>query len=77
MFSGGYLDERLGHERINLFNADNGRHYIYVNPYGTINEDAKNAHKVLLVRAISKHCFEILACASELRLLLSVDLFTL
>ena len=76
MFSGGYLDERLGHEIINLFNADNGRHYIYVNPYGTINEDAKNAHKVLLVRAISKHCFEILACASELRLLLSDELFT-
>ena len=30
MFSGGYLDERLGHEIINLFKADNGRHYIYV-----------------------------------------------
>ena len=49
MFSGGYLNESLGHEIINLFKADNGRHYIYVNPYGTINEDAKNAHKVLLV----------------------------
>lgn len=75
MFSGGYLNESLGHEIINLFKADNGRHYIYVNPYGTINEDAKDAHKVLLVRAISKHCFEILACASELKLLLSDELF--
>jgi len=75
MFSGGYLNESLGHEIINLFKADNGRHYIYVNPYGTINEDAKDAHKVLLVRAISKHCFEILACTSELKLLLSDELF--
>ena len=75
MFSGGYLNESLGHEIINLFKADNGRHYIYVNPYGTINEDAKDAHKVLLVRAISKHCFEILACASELKLLLGDELF--
>ena len=51
------MNESLGHEIINLFKADNGRHYIYVNPYGTINEDAKDAHKVLLVRAISETLF--------------------
>ncbi|MBQ5777031.1 MAG: hypothetical protein IIW06_08615 [Bacteroidaceae bacterium] len=31
MYVGDYLSENLGHEVINFFKADNGRHYIYLN----------------------------------------------
>lgn len=39
MYVGDYLGENLGHEVINLIKCDNGNHYIYVNPYGTVNEE--------------------------------------
>ena len=34
MYSGEYLDANLGHEVINLFKADDGKHYIYLNHDG-------------------------------------------
>ena len=34
MYVGDYLDSNLGHEVINLFKADNGNHYIYLNATG-------------------------------------------
>ena len=36
MFSGKYLRENIGHEVINLFQADNGKFYIYLNDVGVI-----------------------------------------
>ena len=38
MYTGKYLEtgENIGHEIINLFKADNDRHYIYLNSQGTI-----------------------------------------
>ena len=36
MFRGSYLSQKLGHEVINLFEADDGNHYIYVPPYGYV-----------------------------------------
>lgn len=39
MYVGDYLGENLGHEVINLIKCDNGNHYIYINAYGTVNEE--------------------------------------
>ena len=39
MYVGDYLGENLGHEVINLIKSDNGNHYIYINAYGTVNEE--------------------------------------
>lgn len=37
MFSGKYLEKNLGHEIINLYQSDNGQHYIYLNDDGRFN----------------------------------------
>lgn len=44
MFRGDYLLDKLGHEVINLFKADNGKRYVYVVPYGHVNP--KFAHRI-------------------------------
>ena len=34
MYTGSYLSTNLGHEVINMFQADNGKHYLYLNAKG-------------------------------------------
>lgn len=34
MYAGSYLSTHLGHEVINMFQADNGKHYLYLNSNG-------------------------------------------
>ena len=38
MYTGSYLSTNLGHEVINMFQDDNGRHYLYLNAKGNYNE---------------------------------------
>ncbi|MEE3744084.1 PD-(D/E)XK nuclease family protein [Campylobacter porcelli] len=71
VFSGGYLNDNLGHEVINFFKADNGEHYIYITPYGKINIKAKNVAAVLMVRSVGQGHMEILGYASDLECLIS------
>lgn len=69
MFRGDYLTNELGHEIINLFKADNGKHYIYVNPSGYVNEKKYGKiDTILLVRHVKGFQVEIIAKASGLRL---------
>ena len=69
MFRGDYLANELGHEIINLFKADNGKHYIYVNPWGYVNEKKYGKIDIiLLVRHVKGFQVEIIAKASGLRL---------
>lgn len=52
MYTGSYLSTNLGHEVINMFQADNGRHYLYLNAKGNYSSRgrevcmAKNLHPV-------------------------------
>ena len=48
MYAGEYLDENIGHEIINTFKTDNGEHYIYVNPWGLINEEYSESKNIIL-----------------------------
>ena len=67
MYTGSYLSTNLGHEVINMFQADNGKHYLYLNARG--NFDKKAGEKIsdmLLVRYVGENRLEILAWASEL-----------
>lgn len=67
MFRGNYLREKLGHEIINLFRADNRKHYIYVNPWGHVNEnDYGKIETILLVRYVGNHKVKIIAKAWKL-----------
>lgn len=69
MFQGDYLNQNLGHEVINLYQADNGKHYIYLNPYGnfsTKQQDKTGA--VLLVRTVPNQAMvEVLGLAEGIK----------
>ena len=64
MYNGNYLYEgsNIGHEVINLFRADNGRHYIYALPGGTIgaSKDGK-VTDILLVQNVGNNTLQVLA----------------
>lgn len=64
MYNGDYLNEgsNIGHEVINLFRADNGRHYIYCLPGGTIgvSKDGK-VTDILLVQNVGNNTLKVLA----------------
>ena len=63
MFNGKYLEKgNIGHEIINLFKSDNGKHYIYVMSGGdySIKDHYGTIKKVLLVRNVDMHRAEVL-----------------
>lgn len=35
MFAGEFLDDHIGHEIVNMYKDDQGRNYVYIQPYGT------------------------------------------
>ena len=64
MYVGDYLSANLGHEVINMYTADNGRHYIYLNAYGSF--AAKWAGQIgtmLLTKYHDKDCVEVIGKA--------------
>lgn len=67
IFTGEYgaNDGNLPHEIINFFRADNGNHYIYITPYGTINSHmhGEDLSCVLLIRSIGNHMVQVIAKA--------------
>ena len=68
MGTGGYLDENLGHEIINLFRDDSGVNNIYVLPYGTFDAIHKDKIDViLLAQRVGDDCIEVLAKAWQLK----------
>lgn len=74
MYAGSYLGSNLGHEVINMFQADNGKHYLYLNPTGRLSDNAKTADCMLLARYIGNKSVEILAMAKNLKLVPGADL---
>ena len=67
MYVGKYLEENIGHEVINLFRADNGKNYIYVNEDGRINPKYNDkVRAVLLVRYVENGVMEVIAKAEQL-----------
>ena len=67
MYVGGYLADNLGHEIINLFQADNGRHYLYLNSSGSFARGHENIDTMLMARYVGKDCFEVVALAKGLK----------
>ena len=67
MYVGDYLASNLGHEIINLFKADNGNHYIYLNATGNFDQDhqGKIGH-MLFVKYYDKGIVEIIGMATGL-----------
>jgi hypothetical protein len=74
MFVGNYLTSNLGHEIINLFQADNGNHYLYLNAYGNF----AKAHKdkigtMLMVKSVGDNVVEVIGMAKEIEAVDGVD----
>lgn len=75
MYSGTYLNTHLGHEAINLFEADNGKHYIYINPVGKIAQDY-DVECILLGELVKDGVFKVIAKATGLKMLESTKAIT-
>lgn len=75
MYAGSYLANNLGHEVINMFQADNGKHYLYLNPTGQLSNNAKKCDNMLLVRYVGNRTVEILAKAQNLKPVPGADLY--
>ena len=72
MYNGNYLLEggNIGHEIINLYKADDGKNYIYLNSQGTIElSHGDNILTVLMVRKTVTNTYKILAKAEGVRIL--------
>lgn len=69
MFNGGYLDDNIGHEIINMFKDDHGANYVYILPWGGY----ASCHYgkigwVVLTRLVPKReALEVLALATGLQ----------
>ena len=46
MYVGDYLSSNLGHEVINLYQADNERHYIYLNATGDLEKKHQKRKRI-------------------------------
>ena len=66
MYAGDYLSSNLGHEIINLFQADNGHHYLYLNSSGNLNKAHEGLDIMLMVKAHSADSFEVIGLAKGL-----------
>lgn len=72
MYVGAYLSEgdNIGHEIINLYKADDGKNYIYLNSQGTIESSrGENSITVLLVRKFASKIYKVLAKAEGITIL--------
>ena len=72
MYVGAYLSEgdNIGHEIINLYKADDGKNYIYLNSQGTIElSHGENIITVLLVRKFAPKTYKVLAKAEGVEIL--------
>lgn len=57
MYDGKYLQGNLGHEVINLFTEDSGRHFIYLNSDGRLPLNQKKEVSYIYILLIKRHCY--------------------
>ncbi len=64
LFNGKYIEDKIGGEIINMYQADNSNHYVYVNPYGNIDKKWDNKIKfVLFMRSVGRGMVKIIGKA--------------
>lgn len=73
MYTGSYLSSNLGHEVINMFQADNDKHYLYLNSKGNFSKDGASVSTMLLVRGIGEKRVEIIGLAKKLKFVKSAQ----
>ena len=50
MYTGSYLSTNLGHEVINMFQADDKKHYLYLNSKGNFGKNGEEVGTMLFVK---------------------------
>ena len=76
MYAGEFLNENIGFESINLIMADDGKNYIYVTPYGTMDIDKyKKVRAILFVRKYTPGSYQIIAKAENLHLAEEIEFY--
>ncbi len=64
LFNGEYIKEKVGGEIINLYQSDNNKYYIYVNPYGNINKNWDDRIKhILFIRSVGNGVVKVIGKA--------------
>ena len=66
MYTGSYLLSNLGHEVINMFQADNSKHYLYLNARGNFSKEGMKVGYMLLVMYLSNKRIEVIGLAKNL-----------
>ena len=67
MYAGSYLSSNLGHEVINMYQADNDHYYLYLNHHGAFaKEHAGKIKKMILVKYHSEGVVEVVGVADGL-----------
>ena len=70
MYTGRYITQqgKLGHEIINLFKADDGKFYIWLNSMGICTRKDVEESNILMVRSVNSHLYKVLAKAEKCHL---------
>ena len=68
MYVGDYLSTNLGHEVINMFQADDNKHYLYLNAKGNFSSQGEKMGTMLLVRGKGEGRVEVVGMAKNLKL---------
>ncbi len=64
LFNGEYIKEEVGGEIINMYQSDNGKYYVYVNPYGNVSSKWNNKiGYVLFIRSIGNGVVKVISKA--------------
>ena len=67
MYTGSYLSSNLGHEVINMFQADDDNYYLYLNAKGNFAAEGNKVGTMLLVRGVGKGSIEVVGMATKLK----------
>lgn len=73
MYVGAYLESNLGHEIINLFKADNGEHYLYLNSSGSLAREHCDIDYMLMVKYAGNNTLEVIGLAKGLEIAPGAD----
>lgn len=70
MYTGRYITQqgKLGHEIINLFKADDGKFYIWLNSMGICTRAKVDDSTLIMLRSVNSHMYKVLAKAENCKL---------
>lgn len=71
MYTGSYLSTNLGHEVINMFQADDKKHYLYLNSKGNFGKNGEEVGTMLFVKYAGEGSVEVVGKAENLNVVQS------